>query len=184
MPSVTMAQNNFSLSDDFDKVKKIAASNDNWMYLFPDDDLQSFGFNNTNELKQAKAGNPIEVFHMYRDYDGNPGVVKPGEFMVPIIYNNEVRAFVTIAFFEGKYQVVSGGEMGLAKDVSTLIMKQREANAKLVWLKQLNYQADFIAESTNMIFQPLFTAKRAMVFDAASYTALQDYFQTLPLSSN
>jgi hypothetical protein len=50
-------------------------------------------------LKLAQPGNPIEVIHLYRDYDGNAGMSKPGEFLVPLIYDNEVRVFITVAFF-------------------------------------------------------------------------------------
>jgi hypothetical protein len=181
-----MAQNDFKLSNDFDKVQRAALIKESWMYMFPADDLPSYGFNNADELNQAKAGNPIEVFNMYRDNEGNPGMEKSEEFIVPIIYNNEVRAFITVAFFEGKYQVVAAGDMNLAKDASSIIM-QSDASTKLIWLKHLNYSADFIATSDasgNMLFHPLFTAKRTSVNRAASYNTLKDYFQTLPLSSS
>lgn len=186
LPSLSMAQNNLRLSDDFDKVQQAVQQNESWMYLFPDDDLPSFGFNNSNELKMSHAGDPIEVFYMYRDYDGNPGITNPDEFLVPVIYNNEVRAFVTVALFEGKFQVVSAGEMTLAKDASSIIMQQRASRTKLVWLKQLNYQADFIATASgsNNLFYPLFTAKRTFVNEPATYNSLENYFQTLPLSFN
>lgn len=187
LPSITVAQNNFRLSDDYDKVQQATQSSESWLYLFPEDDLASFGFNSPGELMSAKAGNPVEVFYMFRDLDGNPGMTKSDEFLVPIIYNNEVRAFVTVAYFEGKYQVVSAGEMNLAKDASSTIMKQHASRTKLVWLKQLNYQADFIASgnaSGNLMFQPLFTAKRAFVYEEATFNSLESYFQTLPLSFN
>jgi hypothetical protein len=90
-----------------------------------------------------------------------------------------------VAFFEGRYQVVAAGEMNLAKDASAYIMDHLSSRKNLIWLKQLNHQADFIAVGeSEPVFHPLFTAETVNVTEPMNYSSLEKYFQSLPLSYN
>jgi len=186
LPGFLRAQNRFAVSSTVEVKNAVIQQRDYWLHLFPDDDLTSFGFNSLEEKNNAVPGEPITVYHMFRDYNGNPNVQSAEEYLVPLIVMNEVRAFITVAYFEGSYQVVNGGEMNLAKDASPFIMQHHKSGTPLIWVKQLNYAADFIAVNTSSepALQPLFTAKRAMVTEATSYKAAEQHFQSLPLSFN
>lgn len=186
LPGFLRAQNRFAVSGTEEVKNAVIQQRDYWLHLFPDDDLNSFGFNSADEKNNAVPGDPIAVYHMYRDFNGQPNMQPAEEFLVPLIVLNEVRAFITVAYFEGKYQVVNGGEMNLAKDASSFIMQHHKSGTPLIWVKQLNYAADFIAvnASSEPVLQPLFTAKRAMITEATTYKTAEQHFQSLPLSFN
>ena len=177
------AQNKFKSSTPLQDVQlAVENSRDHWLHMFPDDDLKSFGFSNRAELTAAVPGNPIEVYLMYQE-EGKQVMKPAGEFLIPMKTAGNTTAFLTVAYFEGRYRVVSAGEMNLAMDASKFI-----AGNNQVWVRNIDHNADFIgtkaADDAVVMFTPLFTAERASFNAPVSYNVLIERFNSMIVNHN
>jgi hypothetical protein len=160
-------------------MQTVNASRATWQNMFPAEELPDYGFKDQQEKARAVPGNAIEVYNMYRDFDGKIQAQPSGEFLVPLLVDGQSRVFLTVAFFENKWQVVAVGEMNLAKEVSNHISLAAKTNNPLVWLRNLNHSADFIADANsaateaNLQFKPLSTAERASFKQPLAYRELE-----------
>jgi hypothetical protein len=149
-----------------------------WLSMFPADELPDYGFRNATEMQQALPGKPIEVYAMYRDFNGTIQAHPSGEFLVPLMLDGKPRVFLTVAHFENRWQVVAVGEMNLAQETTPYLSRAKETT-RFVWLKNLNHSADFIAEAnptiseTTLQFAPLSTAQRASFQQPLAYRELE-----------
>src|SRR5688572_21261071 len=159
-------------------MKTVDASRATWLHMFPAEELPDYGFKDQEEKARAIPGNAIEVFNMYRDFDGKIQSQPAGEFLVPLLVNGQSRVFLTVAFFQNKWQVVAVGEMNLAQEAAPYISQAAKTNSSLVWLRNLNHSADFIADAStaateaNLQFMPLSTAGRASFKQPLAYSEL------------
>lgn len=150
-----------------------------WLHLFPANELPDYGFKNQEEKAKALAGKPIEVFNMYKDFDGKIQSQPAGEFLVPLLIEGKTRVFLTVAFFENKWQVVAAGEKNLAQEAAPFISRAGKSGSQLVWLRNLNHSADFIADAGAAVtesaleFTPLSTAQRATFKQPIAYRELE-----------
>ena len=179
--NLALAQNRFrpDLGSIEEVQKVVLSSRDSWQQLFPADELPDYGFRDKIEKDRAVPGKPIEVFAMYRTFEGVIETQPTGEFLVPLLLDGKPRVFLTVAFFENRYQVVAVGEMNLAQEAAAYISQGNSSRGKqLIWLRNLNHSADFIADSNssladeNLQFVPLSTAKRAAFNEPIAYTEL------------
>jgi hypothetical protein len=159
-------------------VQTVDASREIWLQMFPAEELPDYGFRDLVEKTRAIPGNPIEVFNMYRDFDGKIQSQPAGEYLVPLLVDGQARVFLTVAFFENKWQVVAVGEKNLAREAAAYISQAAKTNNHLVWLRNLNHSADFIADASvatteaNTRFMPLSTAERASFRQPLAYNEL------------
>ena len=176
------AQNRFrSEKGQLEEVRKVVNdSRSFWLHMFPAAELPDYGFRDEKEKTQAVPGQPIEVYNMYRSFNGATEVQPAGEFLVPLLINGKPRVFLTVAFFEGRFQVVSVGEMNLAQEATPYVSRANETKgSQLVWLRNLNHSADFIADAANLVndaslvFSPLSTAQRASFQQPIVYSELE-----------
>lgn len=174
------AQNRFRPEQTrLDEIQKtVETSREAWQQIFPSEELPDYGFRNQQEMQSATPGKPIEVFAMFRNFEGKIETQPTGEFLVPLLVDGKPRVFLTVAFFENKYQVVSVGEMNLAKETSAYLGEATQGKTQLVWLRNLNHNADFIADANssfmegNLQFIPLSTAQRATFTAPLAYVEL------------
>ncbi|MFC5270897.1 hypothetical protein [Adhaeribacter terreus] len=149
-----------------------------WQNMFPAEELPDYGFRNAAEMNQALPGKPIEVYAMYRDFNGVIQAHPSGEFLVPLLLDGKPRVFLTVAHFENRWQVVAVGEMHLAQETAPYLSRAKETS-RFVWLKNLNHSADFIAEANPALsearieFAPLSTAQRALFQQPLAYRELE-----------
>ena len=176
------AQNRFLPErSQLDEVNKaVKASRDSWLNMFPANELPDYGFRDQREKSSSVPGKPIEVFAMYRDSDGKIKSQPTGEFLVPLLIDGKSRTFLTVAYFENKWQVVAVGEMNLAQEAAPFISRAgKEGSDNLIWLKNINHAADFIASAGTALsddqlqFMPLSTAQRASFKEPLSYRQLE-----------
>ena len=164
----------------------VVESRANWTMMFPAAELPEYGFANAKELSAAVPGAPIQVFYMSRNQStGAVDIAQSDEFLIPLLVQGQARAFLTVAYFQGRFQVVSAGETNLAKDASPYIIQHTKT--PLVWLKDVNHSADFIAErgttldASGVVFMPLFTAKRAELTQPMALRELVSRIKAMPV---
>ena len=174
------AQNRFRPDNSrLEEVQKVVLnSRATWQELFPAEELPDYGFQNQQEQKLAVPGKPIEVYAMYRTFEGKIETQPNGEFLVPLLIDGKPRVFLTVAFFENRYQVVAVGEMNLAQEATAYISQANSSKKQLIWLRNLNHSADFIADASASLtddklqFVPLSTAQRASFTEPIAYNEL------------
>ena len=171
-----------------DQVQKaVESSRASWLNMFPAGELPEFGFKDQQEKALAIPGKPIEVFNMFRGFDGTIQAQPAGEFLVPLLVDGRTRVFLTVAYFENKWQVVAAGEMNLAQEAAPYISRAGKAGRPLVWLRNLNHSADFIADAgaaatdAALEFTPLSTAARASFKSPIAYRELEARIGKMPV---
>lgn len=176
----TQAQNRFRPDNrSLEEVQKVVQnSRAEWQALFPAEELPDYGFRNQQEKALAQPGKPMEVFAMYRTFEGRIETQPTGEFLVPLLLDGKPRVFLTVAFFENRYQVVAVGEMNLAQEAAAYLSPAGNAKKQFIWLRNLNHAADFIADASSSLtddqlqFAPLSTAQRAAFTEPLAYQEL------------
>jgi hypothetical protein len=174
------AQNRFRPDNGrLEEVQKVVlSSRDAWQELFPANELPDYGFRDQQEKKMAVPGKPIEVYAMYRTFEGKIETQPTGEFLVPLLIDGRPRVFLTVAFFENRYQVVAVGEMNLAQEATAYLSQPGSDKKQHIWLRNLNHAADFIADANSSLtdaslhFMPLSTARRASFREPIAYPEL------------
>ena len=189
LPGLLPAQNRFAKNpEDVARISAmVSATRNEWTNMFPGDDLPSFGFENMQQLSQSIPGYPVPVFHQFKNSQGETETRFTSSYLVPLILNNGIRVFLTVAFFEEKYQVVAAGEKNLAQEASDLLIN---STSHPVWLQNLDQAADFISftkdhtQENDMEFFPLTTAGRANFSEPIKYRELIGRMAEMPVQNN
>ncbi len=168
--------------------KQISDTKSEWIQRFLVDDIIDYGFANYKEANNAVAGQAIELYDMYTTKDGITNIVSNGEFYIPLLIDGEARVFLKMANHEGKYQIVAHGEMTLAQDAASYIRQHTSgSNVRLIWIQNLNHNADFIAtvsnltEDSDMVCTPIFTAQRAGFSQPIAFSTLLEMISSMPV---
>ncbi len=189
LPGLLPAQNRFARTPvDADLVSAVVLETRiSWMNMLPWDDLLSFGFESVGQLSLSIPGQPVPVFQQFKNSQGEMETRFTSSYLVPLILNNEIRMFLTVAFFEEKYQVVAAGEKNLAQEATEFLIN---STAHPLWLQNLNQAADFISYAddqtaeNDMEFFPLSTARRASFSEPVKFPELIRRMVEMPVQNN
>lgn len=118
-----------------------------------------YGFNNRDEIRDARVGNPFVFF-----VEEGGAVRRTDTYRLPVIVNETYKAFATVESVDGNYHVVDFGATQLAKEVQGVCNNYSTKKFEGI-LRVYNTNIDFVvfSENNNFIFVPLSSAKVYLV---------------------
>jgi len=111
------------------EVRKVAEEEaPHWLGLVQKAPAEYFGLSDPNQVERAELGEPYEVYTIEPDrlqeYDASMAVSmmlsKANRWLFPVLIDGKAQFFYEIALFDGKWQPVSIGASGLARDVGQI----------------------------------------------------------------
>ena len=116
----------------------------------PQEVLAQFNFSSSEELDLASLGTPFQVYTIPPEeiLNYNAGtpigqiIFETDHWFFPVTVKGEVRTLLTVAKVEGKWQAVSIGSAGLAKEWTEVVAKYNSYTLKLIRIYQA--AADFV----------------------------------------
>jgi hypothetical protein len=121
----------------------------------PDGYESEYGFNSKYEIFNSDIGNVYEVYTISPNFLNFPNLdkksfIKPLEqFRVEVVFNDEVKTFLTVDKINGNYKVVDLGGAELAKEFRKIISGTNDNNPRRIIFRLYQIQCDFLATSTN-----------------------------------
>jgi hypothetical protein len=124
-------------------VKEAAMENaSTFLQLIPQGQEKEYGFGNRNDFSKIKIEEPFQMYYM--GYKENKlGFVQANEWRVPISVEGKYIALLTVAFYEGKAQVVDFGANGLAQKLQESI-QQSIIGSERILIRSTYLSRDFV----------------------------------------
>jgi hypothetical protein len=124
-------------------VKEAAIDNAaTFFQLIPQGQEQDYGFENRNDFSRIRIEEPFQMYYM--GYKENKlGFVQANEWRVPVSVDGKYIALLTVAFYEGKAQVVDFGANGLAQKLQESI-QQSIIGSERILIRSTYLSRDFV----------------------------------------
>jgi len=123
--------------------KSVLSSLPEWLSSIPAGDETSYGFQNREEFSRAVLGTPIEIFALDDDSFTHTGKATPlvsiGEWIIPVIVDQKIRALVTVVKQNGEWRIVTFGAATLASEFNNFenqLTAEQFAHIKMVRVYQ------------------------------------------------
>jgi hypothetical protein len=163
-----------------------------------------YGFENRDQFKTVTTGQPLQLLSLSSETltpDNNTAVnlIPRNEWLVPIMVNNNIKAMITVAMHEGRYQAVDFGAKDFARELNSFKQIPGNADKNVSVLRIYRLQSDFLvlpAETQpgpQRLIIPMKSAQLAL-FNGASYnsglkenvamTLIQHKLKSLPVQQN
>jgi hypothetical protein len=153
-----------------------------------------YGFDNRGQFKSVTIGRPIQIVSLsaesFSDSANNIDlkIVPTEEWFVPLIVGKTIKAIITVAKHQGKYQAVDFGAKDLAQELNSFSDITGGSNNVISILRVYRLQSDFLTISPNnkpeqKVIIPLMSAQTALSNDVSCKSRLTEK-ETLYLLKN
>jgi|WetSurMetagenome_2_1015567.scaffolds.fasta_scaffold11186_4 hypothetical protein len=121
----------------------------------PDGYESAYGFNSKYEAVNSDIGNVYEVYTISPEFLNFPNLdkksfIKPVEqFRVEVVFNDEVKTFLTVDKVNGNYKVVDLGGTELSKEFRKILSGTNDNNPRRIIFRLYQIQCDILATSPN-----------------------------------
>lgn len=124
-------------------VKEAAIENaSTFLELIPKGQEKEYGFDSRNDFSQIKIEEPFQMYYM--GYKENKlGFVQANEWRVPISVNGKYVALLTVAFYEGKAELVDFGANVLAQKLQES-MQQATTGSDRIIIRSTYLSRDYV----------------------------------------
>lgn len=124
-------------------VKEAAMENaSTFLQLIPQGQEQEYGFDNRKDFSKIKIEEPFQMYYM--GYKENKlGFVQANEWRVPLSVDGKYIALLTVAFYEGKAQLVDFGANVLAQKLQESIQQSITGKERIL-IRSTYLSRDFV----------------------------------------
>lgn len=113
-------------------VKEAARENaSTFLQLIPQGQEKEYGFDNRNDFSRIRIEEPFQLYYM--SYNENKlGFVPANEWRVPVSVDGKYVALLTVAFYEGKAELVDFGANVLAQKLQESVQQSIAGSARIL----------------------------------------------------
>jgi hypothetical protein len=144
-----------------------------------------YGFDNRGQFKYVTIGRPVQIVSLSAESfpvganNVDLKIVPTEEWFVPLIVGKTIKAIITVAKHQGKYQAVDFGAKDLAQELNSFPDITDESNNVISILRVYRLQSDFLITSQNnkpeqKVIIPLKSAQTALLNDVSCKSRLTE----------
>lgn len=155
------------------KVKEVTDAADKgyraYLEKIPDGQESKYGFNSRDEFARVMTGKPYQIiilkkeFYTDMDLTGEDCLQPLDEWRVPLMVDDENRAFLTVAWVKGQFKTVGLGAAGLAKELGEFEKEHPsgQSHGKILRVHKMTSDFLLLTDEANPALSTLFPLQSA-----------------------